>query len=585
MLGAARTKGLLLVMAIAVLAAICVPLAGAAKDDLTLISRQSESDGGLGADNESHYPSISADGRFVAFRSMADNLSSEDAEVTQLDVFLRDTQTNTTTLVSRQSAADGGAGGNKLSGAGSISPDGRYVAFESLAENLSTGDADAFWDVFLRDTQEGTTSLVSRKTGPTGEGADSESFSPSISSDGHYVAFGSEADNLSEDDDKEIEDVFVRDTQANTTTLVSRASGESGAGGDEYSREPSISADGRYIAFESEAENLSTDDTNERGDVYVRDTQSNATTLISRAGGENGAIGDSDSREPSISADGRYVAFSSNAENLVANDENNDRDVFVRDTQANTTTLVSRQSAADGGVQSDRSADEPSISADGRYVAFETEADNLSTEDDDEVGDVFVRDIQAETTTLVSRQSAGEGGAGGDSASTDPAISADGRYVAFRSFADNLSPIDNDEFTDIFLRDVLGGPAGPTGSPPGSLDTTPPGLGGSKAKSPQVLGKPLKVKLLSDEDAAVTVTATATPQGQAGPTASKRKAVKFKAAKGQVRAGVPVTMKLKLAKGAARKLKAAAKAKAKITITATDAAGNKAVKKLSVKLR
>jgi Tol biopolymer transport system component len=583
MLGAARERGVLLVIAIAVLASICVPLAGAAKDDLILVSRQSESDGGLGADNDSQTPSVSGDGRYVAFRSHADNLSTEDLGPEEQDVFLRDTQANTTSLVSRQSAADGGEAGDKLSGEPSMSPDGRYVGFESLAENLSPDDADAYWDIYLRDTQAQTTTLVSRESGPTGEGGDAGSFSPAVSAGGSYVAFVSEADNLSEDDDKEFEDVFVRDTQENTTTLVSRKSGEEGEAGDEYSDEPSISADGRYIAFSSEADNLSDDDTDNRQDVFLRDTQADTTTLISRASGE-GAGGDADSREPSISADGRYVAFASNAENLISGDDNNDTDVYVRDTQTGATTLVSRQSAADGGALTDRGAYEPSISADGRYVAFYSEADNLSSIDDDEVSDVFVRDIQSETTTLVSRQAAADGGGAADDNSNEPSISADGRYVAFRSFADNLSAIDDDEHINVFLRDVLGGPVALT-APTASPDTTPPGLGGSRAKSPQVLGKPLKVKVLSDEDAAVTVAATATPKGKAGPSASKRKSVKFKTAKAQVRAGVPVTMKLKLAKGAARRLRAAAKAKAKVTIAATDAAGNRAVKKLSVKLR
>ena len=574
----------LLATAVAVLAAICAPLAIGAKDDLILISRGSDADGGVAADSSSFEPSVSADGRYVAFRSAADNLSTVD--VASADIFVRDTQTGTTTLVSRQSAADGGAGADADSGSPSISADGRYVAFESGANNLSDEDIEGVQDIFVRDTQANTTTLVSRQSAADGgAGAMDRSEQPSISAEGRYVAFQSDADNLSTDDDNSFENVFVRDTQANTTTLVSRASGESGAAGDGGSRLASISADGRYVAFTSEAENLSTDAVGVL-DVFVRDTQANTTTLVSRqSAADGGAGGDDESAIPSISADGRYVAFRSTADNLSAADDDAVLDIFVRDTQANTTTLVSRQSASDGGAGGDDGSDRPSISSDGRYVAFESEAENLSDADGFFV-DVFVRDTQENTTTLVSRASGADGAAGtGDS--EEPSVSADGRFAAFRSPAKNLSSIDGDETVDIFMRDLLGGPETPAPAPAApNSDTTPPGLGGSRAKSPQKLGKPIKVKVVSDEDAAVTVTATAKPQGKADKAkASKTKAVKFKAATAQVRVGTPVTLTLKLTKAAAAKLKAAAKAKAKIGITATDSAGNRADKQLTVRLR
>jgi Tol biopolymer transport system component len=594
----AKGRRSLLVLAVIVFAAVYAPLAGAAKDDLILISRQSASDGGAAANFVSNRPSISADGRYVAFDSQADNLSSADTNgKVWPDVFVRDTQTNTTALVSRQSAFAGGAGGDEASSDPSISADGRYVTFTSGADNLSAEDNNGPANVFIRDTQANTTTLVSRQSAADGgAGADGFSQEPSISADGRYVAFASEADNLSKEDNDAFQNVFIRDTQANTTTLVSRKSAADGGDpADEFSRMPSISADGRYVAFSSQAGNLSTDDKNNEEDVFVRDMQANTTTLVSRQSvGAGGAGGDHGSSRPAISADGRYVAFTSSADNLSADDKNEDVDTFVRDMQSGITTLASRQSAADGGAvgEGGDGSDGPClISADGRYVAFVSEADNLSTDVDSEVtSNVFVRDLETNTTTLVSRQSAADGGAGADESSGEPAISADGRYVAFESGAENLTNLDESENTDgdVFLRDVLGEPPAqqtpaPTGPP---ADKVAPGLGGSRAKSPQALGKPLKVRVLSDEDAAVTVTATATPQGTAkGASSSKGRAVKFKAAKAQVHAGVATTLSLKPGKAAKKKLDAAAKGKAQITITATDAAGNSAVRKLAIKLR
>jgi plastocyanin len=183
----------------------------------------------------------------------------------------------------------------------------------------------------------------------------------------------------------------------------------------------------------------------------------------------------------------------------------------------------------------------------------------------------------------------GAGGAGADGNSERPSISADGGSVAFESEANNLSALDDNSVRNIFLRELVDRPEAPgpgPGTPTPNPDRTPPGLGGSRAKSPQKLGKPIKVTVLSDEDAAVTVTATAKPQGKADKAkASKTKTVKFKAATAQVRAGTPVTLTLKLTKAAAARLKAAAKAKAKIGITATDSAGNRADEPLTVRLR
>ena len=163
--------------------------------------------------------------------------------------------------------------------------------------------------------------------------------------------------------------------------------------------------------------------------------------LVSRTSA--GGPADGISGAPSISADGRLVAFESDADNLSPEDDDAVTNIFVRDLDTGTTTLVSRRSATLAVPPARDDSRSPSISADGRFVAFESDADNLSPEDDNAVTNIFVRDLQAQTTTLVSRQSVADGGAGADQNANDPAISADGRHVAFHSFADNLSAEDN----------------------------------------------------------------------------------------------------------------------------------------------
>ena len=184
--------------------------------------------------------------------------------------------------------------------------------------------------------------LVSRATGGAGSPAGADSFEGTVSGDGRLVAFQSGADNLSTEDNNAFTNVFVRDLQNNTTTLVSRASGASGAAGDDFSANAEISADGRFVAFHSNADNLSAEDDDAVIDVYVRDLQAGTTTLVSRADGATGAGGDASSTQPSISADGRLVVFESEADNLSGDSVDVFSEVFVRDLQANTTTLVSR---------------------------------------------------------------------------------------------------------------------------------------------------------------------------------------------------------------------------------------------------
>ncbi|MCK5429602.1 MAG: hypothetical protein KAI94_09040, partial [Anaerolineales bacterium] len=265
---------------------------------------------------------------------------------------------------------------------------------------------------------------TTRLSVPSSE-ANARSYSSSISEAGRYVAFRSYASNLVREDTNGLDDIFVHDNQTGTSMRVSLATDgtEANAG----SSNPAISDDGRYVAFHSDASNLVSDDTNNVTDVLLHDLQTATTSRISLA--TAGTEGNGSSFSPDISDDGRYVAFYSLATNLVSGDNNNQTDVFIHDTQTSTTTRVSR---ATNGTEGNGGSGYPAISGNGRYVAFHSEASNLVTGDTNDVHDVFVHDTQTSTTTRVSEDTAGTQG---NDDSFFAAISADGRYVAFYSEA------------------------------------------------------------------------------------------------------------------------------------------------------
>ncbi len=330
---------------------------------------------------------------------------------------------------------------NGASTGAAISADGRYVAFVSAASNLVADDNNGHADVFVYDRQTGATELASVDS--AGNPANGDSDNPRTSANGRYVAFVSSADNLVAADANGHSDVFVHDRQTGATQLVSPGAAHNQANGE--SDAPAISADGRYVAFVSTADNLVAADANGHSDVFVHDRQTGATQLVSPGTAHNGANGES--RAPAISADGRYVAFVSTADNLVAADTNGRADVFVYDRQTGATELVSVDSA---GNQADDASDAPAISADGRLIAFESRARNLVPRDANRDQDIFVRDRHAGATELVTVNSAGnQASSGGDA----PAISADGRFVAFHAGASNLVPADNNRFQDVFVHD------------------------------------------------------------------------------------------------------------------------------------
>ncbi|MFC6674097.1 TolB family protein [Marinobacterium aestuariivivens] len=403
-----------------------------------ITERVSVNSAGVEGNNFSNVPAISADGRFVAFRSGASNLVAGDTNGTG-DVFVHDRATGATSRVSVNSSGVEG-NGDSARDIPAISADGRFVAFVSGANNLVAGDTNGEEDIFVHDRDIGATFRVSIDS--AGNQANGSSFEPAISADGHFVVFHSFASNLVAGDTNPL-DVFVHDRVTGATTRVSvDSSGNQAAGG---SARPAISADGRFVAFGSGASNLVTGDTNGRPDVFVHDRDTGATTRVSVDSA--GIEGNSDSDNPAISADGRFVAFNSRASNLVAGDTNGRYDVFVHDRVTGTTSRMSVDSAGvEGNGDSFTQSD---ISADGRFTTFPSRASNLVTGDTNSTNDVFVHDRLTGTTSRVSVDSAGVEANG---SSSNPAISADGRFVAFSSGASNLVASDTNGAFDVFVH-------------------------------------------------------------------------------------------------------------------------------------
>ena len=396
-------------------------------------------------DRESWWQSLSLDGRFVAFASYSSNLDPLDGNH-HFDVFWRELQTGTTSLVSLRT--DGLSSGNNNSWRPSMSGDGQMVAFASFATNLVAGDDEGEQDVFVRDMSAQTTYRVSVQADGT-TGGNGRSWNPSISPDGRFVAFSSEADDLVAGDDNGLEDVFVRDLVGQVTFRVSVSlAGDPEDGG---SYEPSISADGLFVAFWSEASNLVADDNNALGDVFVRDVAAGTTTRVSLDTLGLDPNGRSD--RPSISTDGRIVGFRSAASNLVEGDWNIVPDIFAHDRQNGETVMVSVNRNGDPGSWESCHV---SVSENGRYLAFGSHADNLADNLDggDTNGrcDVFLHDRHHRRTKIVSLRSDGTqpiNGPSGDAAAPD--LAYDGRMIVYDSAANLVLPDTNGTWKDVFL--------------------------------------------------------------------------------------------------------------------------------------
>lgn len=395
---------------------------------------------GLEADGHSYNPAVSSDGRYIAFQSYATNLSVDDADAS-FDVYLHDLQTATTTLVSVDS---GGVKGNSTSTYPDISDDGRYVVFASKADNLVAADGNLTWDVFLHDTVTGDTTRVSEATDGT-EGNGRSEF-PAISADGKYVAFVSSATNLDQvtADTNGQPDIFLHEVATGITTRVSMAT-DGTTQADQACALPDISDDGHYVAFHSWATNLDqvVNDTNSVSDVFRHDTVTGETIRVSMHS-DGTTQGDGDSKRPAISGDGVYVAFDSLAATLTG-DGNGVADVFLHDTATGETVLVSVDSV---GTEGDGDSINPVITDDGAYVAFQSLAANLVGGDANGVSDIFLHDVGSGETALVSSGLEGNPAAG---LSEDVDINPDGSVLVFESAAPNLILNDTNLQSDIFI--------------------------------------------------------------------------------------------------------------------------------------
>ena len=411
-------KRFVLLIGLTVLALLPDAARAASTERASVSSSEVEANGG------SFRPAISSDGRFVAFESAATNLDPGDPD-TFSDIFLRDRINGVTTYISR---ADGPAGtaANFGSLRASVNRSGRFVAYESLSSNLDPDDIDTVNDIYVRDVLNNDTILVSRASGAAGAKGNGVSLLPSISA-GREIAFHSLATNLDAADSDATSDVFMRDLDGGgvPTSLMSRATGPTGAKGNGGSSDASISANGVFVAFSSNASNLDPADVDSTPDVFMRGGTD--TTYISRASGVAGAGGNNGSGAPAVNQDGRYVAFTSASTNFDPDDADLVNDIYVRDTVAFTTALVSRASGA-AGVKGNGDSFASAISADGRYVAFRSIANNLVPGDTNNLEDIFVRDLVAEYTVRVNL--ANDGSQTSANQVEDPSISAAG-LVAF----------------------------------------------------------------------------------------------------------------------------------------------------------
>lgn len=372
------------------------------------------------ADSGLNGVSVSAGGRFIAFSSGASNLVAGDANGVS-DIFVRDRQTGKTEMISVSSNS---AKSNADSINPAISADGRCVTFTSAATTLVNTAIGGYHQIFLRDRLTGKTELAS--IGTDGSPANSDCDSSSISMDGRYVAFVSSANNLVAGVSGT--QIYVRDRKSGTTEVASTSS--SGVVGNAMSANPSISLNGRFVAFASDSTNLVASDKNAKRDIFLRDRQMHTTSLVSVT--SNGTQGSDDSDHPCVNGVGRVVAFSSKASNLTATVKHGIYQIYARDMQTSSMSLIS---ASTSGTQANGSSYAPSISSDGRFIAFYSNSTNLISGYQLGYSQVFVRDRQAGSTEMSSVTSAG---VQGNANSTVSAIAANGRFVSFASSATNF---------------------------------------------------------------------------------------------------------------------------------------------------
>jgi len=404
--------------------------------------RVSVDNSGTTGNGASSTPSISGDGSLVAFLSQATNLV---AGVSGSQIYVHNRQTNQAEVVSRDSNASV-IQGNGVSSAPAISADGRFVTFVSQSTNLVPGVSGQ--QVYLRDRQIGKTTLVSSSSsGVISNGT--VNGTPSISSDGQFIAFTSNATNLVSGVIGQ-QQIFLRDTIAGTTTLISKDNNSVPLPGNAASDHPWVSSDGEFIAFSSLATNLAVV-VGGNQQIFIHDRlagPNGTTTLISRDSG--GAAGNGNSSTPSVSGDGRFVTFASVATNLVVGPTGQQIYLHDRNTGVNgTNSLVSQNNSGVPTQGGNGASSVSSISLNGQVVAFVSLSTDLLAGISGQ--QVYSRNLATGTTNLGSRDN-NLALIPGSGASTSPSASSDGSFVAFSSQSNNLVPVPPVAPSDIYVR-------------------------------------------------------------------------------------------------------------------------------------
>lgn len=386
----------------------------------------------------SSFPAVSRDARFVVFDSAATNLGAVNGI---RHIFLRDRQKGETELISKTTS---GVEANDDAHVAAVSDDGRFVAWDSYASNLVPTDTpDITRDVFLRDRQSGTTIRLSENPNdgtrpcPKGVGEPCNSFGPTMSADGNLIVLGSFAKLLPEDQNNDFSDLYLYRRDTKTLTLITKGLGGAPANGSSGSQ--NISADGRFVVFQSQATNLAANDSDPTpgvDDIFVYNIATGVITKISMVEGDPSGIPDGSSQNPTISENGSRIVFSSVATNLVASDGDGIRDIFIVSWNGIDGAAPTNFLRVADGVND---ADGPSVSRDGQYLTFHRGAS----------GDRKVFVMKVGTAPMVaSLNSSGFDPANGDS--RFPRISGDGRFIAFYSDAVGLVSPDSNGF-DAFL--------------------------------------------------------------------------------------------------------------------------------------
>lgn len=379
------------------------------------------SSGTLGNGTSGNISAISRDGRYVAFASGSTNLVPNDTNG-QWDVFVRDRTLNTITRVNV--ATDGTQSNGGIQGGIGMSDDGRYILFDSDATNLVPNDTNGGYDVFIHDMQTGTTTLVSSNS--SGVEGNKDSQDPEISGDGKFVTFDSYATNLVSSPISHA-NIFVKNLQTGNVQLISQNAGSSG---NADSWQPSISCDGGVVAFMSSATNLTSDSTNGQYDIFV-DTRAGGDSLTNITPGVNSGAGSAE-----VSCNGLHVAFASLSTNVISGGTNGHEHIYSYDRIEGTTSIESVDSS---GNQANNDCSGLEISSDGRLIAYISKATNLVAGYSDGVQDVYMRDTETGTTSIVSVNSSGaEGNAASVLSQGNQGFSGDDKYLYFRGTGTNL---------------------------------------------------------------------------------------------------------------------------------------------------